>query len=779
MKNILCCILAIFSAFPLFAYSGEVPEDYRMVCQEADSAATVRDPGRRPKVALVLCGGGAKGAAHVGVIKALEESGVKVDMVVGTSIGGIVGGLFAMGYDSQKMDSLFRSVDWSYLLSNNVPRKDLSFDKKQMDDKYLFKLPFATLYDRNSKEQRKQMGEDDLQAAVTQFPAGLVNGQNVFNLLTTLSGGYQDSIDFQKDLPVPFACVATDLATGNQVVLDKGYLPSAIRATMAIPGYFTPVTIDGKVLVDGGMVNNFPTDVARSMGADIVIGVDIQNDLRSTEELNSLPQIFNQIIGLMGNERFETNLKLADVLVKPDVKDYGMFSFTPSAIDSLITNGYAAGVQASGIFDTIAQLQQKYPQTGEQRKFVPAEEINRQSYRVEEIVVNGVSQSDAKWLLRRAGLKEQSVVSGDDINNAIDIFYGTGAFASVSYRMQKTRLGRDRLVIDFVKGPANILAVGARFDSEEAAAILLHLGIHTRDLFGSRLAITTRLSYNAYVQADYSYIFKRFPKVNLSYMFKSTDMNIYEKGVFSDYMSYNYNKVEASISNIYLRNFDFSGGVRYESFNYKHYLSSSVEISKDDLDAENFLSYFINTRMDSRDKKLFPARGMAFDAEVAFFQPGFNKGNSYFTNLKLNLTGAIPLTGRLTMLPSLYYRSMIGDEKYLPYMNYAGGSEPGRYISQQIPFIGINYADMFESNMIVGRVDLRGRIGKNHYLYGIVNYMRNGESFDYLFNNHGHGYWGAGIKYAYQTPLGPISANCHWSDYNNKVGFYLNLGYYF
>ncbi|MBQ3174383.1 MAG: patatin-like phospholipase family protein [Bacteroidales bacterium] len=779
MKNILCSILALLLVSPLFANRGALLEDNFMLLQEADSTSAIKDPGYRPKVALVLCGGGAKGAAHVGVIKALEESGVEIDMVVGTSIGGIVGGLYAMGYNSHKMDSLFRNVDWSYLLSNSVPRKDLSFDKKQMDDMYLFKLPFATLYDRNSKEQRKKMRAESDNPATAQFPAGLVNGQNVFNLLTTLSGGYQDSIDFKKDLPVPFACVATDLSTGDQVILDKGYMPSAIRATMAIPGYFTPVTIDGKVLVDGGMVNNFPTDVARSMGADIIIGVDIQNDLRTTEELNSLPQIFNQIIGLMGNDRFEANLKLADVLVKPDVTKYGMFSFTPNAIDSLIINGYVAGVAAKGSFAHIAQLQQKYPAVGKSRKYVPARETNRQSYRIGEIVVNGVSESDAVWLLRKAGLKENTLLSGENINSAIDVFYGTGAFSSVSYKLQKTKIGKDRLILDFVKGPANILAVGARFDSEEAAAILLHLGIHTRDLFGSRLAITTRLSYNAYVKADYSYIFKSFPKVNLSYMFKSTDMNIYDKGVFSDYMSYNYNKVEASISNIYLRNFDFSGGVRYESFNYKHYLSSADEVTKDDLDAENFLSYFVNTRMDSRDKRIFPSRGMAFDAEVVFFQSGFNKGNSFFTNLKLNVSGAIPLTDRLTMLPSLFYRSMIGDEKYLPYMNYAGGSEYGRYISQQIPFVGINYADMFESNIIVGRIDLRGRIGNKHYLYGIVNYMRNGESFDYLFNDHGRGHWGVGIKYAYETPLGPISANCHWSDYNNKVGFYLNLGYYF
>ncbi|MBR5856648.1 MAG: patatin-like phospholipase family protein [Bacteroidales bacterium] len=767
-------------AFPMYAIGLEQRQDASVMGESG-----VTDIGRRPKVALVLCGGGAKGAAHVGVIKALEESGVEIDMVLGTSIGGIVGGLYAMGYDSHKMDSLFRNVDWTYLLSNNVPRRDISFDKKLMDDKYLFKVPFATLYDRNNKDIRSRSAKnnsEDLNAenpATAIFPSGLVNGQNVFNLLTTLSGGYQDSLDFKKDLPVPFVCIATDLSAGTQVILDSGYLPSAIRATMAIPGYFTPVTINGKVLVDGGMVNNFPTDVAKEMGADIIIGVNIQNDLLKPEELNSLPSIFNQIIGLLGNERFNSNLKLADVLVEPDVSNYGMFSFTKPAIDSLIINGYAAGEAARRSFDEIAQLQKKYPAKSGYKLAATAREIDKESFKVAEIVVNGVTESDAKWLLRKAGIKVGDVITGGKLNSVIDVFYGTGAFKSVSYKLQKTAIGKDRLVLDFVKGPANILAVGTRFDSEEAAAILLHLGVHTRDLFGSRLALTGRLSYNAYVKADYSYIFKNIPKLNLSYMFKSTDMNIYEKGEFSEYMCYNYNKLEAFVSNIYLRNFDFQGGVRFESFNYRHFLSKSLEVSKDDLDAENYLSYYVSARMDSRDKKVFSTRGMAFDAQMALFQPNFHNGNSIFATLKLNVIGAIPLSSGVNLLPALYYRSMIGNEKYLPYVNYAGGSEYGRYISQQIPFVGINYADIFESSIMVGRIDLRGCIGKNHYLYGIVNYMRSGEKFDSMFDRNGHGYWGAGIKYAYETPLGPISANCHWSDYNHKVGFYVNLGYYF
>ena len=741
---------------------------------QSDAQSGIRDLGYKPTVALVLCGGGAKGAAHIGVLKVLEETGVKVDMVVGTSIGGIVGGLYAMGYDSHKMDSLFRNVDWEFLLSNSVPRREISFDRKQTDEKYIFKVPFSTLYDRNAR-----VSGDDGDMDVAMFPAGLVSGQNVFNMLTTLSGGYQDSLDFQRDLPVPFACVATDLSTGKEVVLDKGYLPQAIRATMAIPGYFTPVSLDGKVLVDGGMVNNFPTDIAKAQGADIIIGVDIQNDLMEAEQLKSLPQIFNQVIGLLGNERYQRNITYADVHVKPDVSNYGMFSFFPKAIDSLITNGYAAGDACRAEFEKIAHLQRKYEEYGPVLKVDSAKEIARESFTIEEIEVNGVTQSDAKWLLRKAGLRYGMVITGAEISNAIDVFYGTGAFTSVSYKMQKTALGKDKLVLDFVRGPANILAVGIRFDTEETAAVLLHLGVHTRDLFGSRLALTGRLSYNSYAKADFSYIFKRFPKLNLSYMFKTTDMNIYEKGELSDYMSFNYNRAEFSLSNIYLRNFDFQAGVRFESFNYKHFLSNIHQVDKDDLNAENYLSYFLNGKMDNRDDGCFPTKGMGFEADIAMFQENFHKKNGFFTTLKLNISGAVSVTDRFAFLPSLYYRSFIGHEKYAPYINYAGGSEYGRYISQQVPFIGINYADAFKSNIVVGRVDLRGRLGKNHYLYGIVNYMRNAESLDLIFNKNGDGFWGAGIKYAYQTPLGPISANCHWSDYNNKVGFYLNLGYYF
>ena len=521
------------------------------------------------------------------------------------------------------------------------------------------------------------------------------------------------------------------------------------------------------------------TDVAKQMGADIIIGVDIQNDLFKADELKSITEVFTQIVGLMGNERYKKNVDLADIYIKPNVDGFSTFSFNTTAIDSLISNGYLAASEKRGELEKVAAMLKGNGNGFE--KIVPpsATEIVKDTFNIASIQVNGLNASAAAWILRKGGLKENSIITGDDLNKAISIFYGTNAFSSVTYKISKDPItNADKLVLDFVKGPANLFALGVRFDSEEAAAILLHLGIHTQELFGSRLALTGRLSYNAYGKVDYSYVFRNLPRINVSYMFKSTDMNIYERGELSDYMRYYTNRAEVFISNVYLRNFDFTTGVRFESYKYRRFISSS-DVADIERDADLYLSYFITGKMDIRDNKSFPTRGVAIDAEASFFQPEFNKENNFFATVKFNASGAVPISNSWTLLPAVYYRSFIGNEPYTPYINFAGGSEYGRYISQQIPFIGINYAEMFDPNIMVGRVDLRKRIGKKHYLYGIVNYMRTGESFEYMFNRLGEGYWGAGIKYTYNTPLGPIGMNVHWSDYNEKVGLYLNIGYYF
>ena len=184
---------------------------------------------RGKKVALVLCGGGAKGAAHIGVLKFLEECGLKVDMIVGTSIGGIVGGLYSIGYDAEALKKIISEMDWGYVLSNSTLRKNMEFSQKAMDQVYFLQLPFFTF----KADKKDNLANNDTPAA--SLPSGVVNGQNILNLLTGLCGGYQDSVDF-LEFPVPFCCVATDLETGEEAVLKDGTLtvPPAIASFIKI-----------------------------------------------------------------------------------------------------------------------------------------------------------------------------------------------------------------------------------------------------------------------------------------------------------------------------------------------------------------------------------------------------------------------------------------------------------------------------------------------------------------------------------------------------------------
>jgi NTE family protein len=275
---------------------------------------------RRKRVGLVLSGGGAKGMAHIGVLKVLEEAGIPVDFIAGTSMGAIVGGLYAIGYDAAALDTLVRARDWMFLLGDKVDRHNLPFSEKEMTEKYLISMP---VWNRS-----------------IQVPAGFVSGHNIYNLFTDLTIGYHDSLRFDR-LPIPFACVASNLVDGREVLLDRGSLPLAMRASMAIPGAFAPVIHDGMVLVDGGIANNLPVDVARAMGAEVLIGVDVQSELKDEKGLETVMGIVDQLTSFLGLQKYEENVKLLDLHLRPDIAPYSAASFSPDAVADLIGRGEA------------------------------------------------------------------------------------------------------------------------------------------------------------------------------------------------------------------------------------------------------------------------------------------------------------------------------------------------------------------------------------------------------------------------------------------------------
>ena len=238
---------------------------------------------QRPKVGLALSGGGAKGAAHIGVLMYLEEIGFPIDCVVGTSMGSIIGGLYALGYTPRELQDLISHMDWQLYMSNRVDRAYQSSEGRERRSTYIFSVPFG------AGDFEEKSG-----SILSTLPSGVINGASLINLFSRLSVGYNDFTQFDK-LPRAFACVATDILTGDTVVLHSGNFAKAIRSSMAIPGVFSPVEWGGRLLADGGLVNNFPVDECVKMGADIIIGVELAGELASTpEEMKSLPQQLTQ-----------------------------------------------------------------------------------------------------------------------------------------------------------------------------------------------------------------------------------------------------------------------------------------------------------------------------------------------------------------------------------------------------------------------------------------------------------------------------------------------------
>lgn len=227
-----------------------------------------------PKIGLVLSGGGAKGFGHIGALKVIDSLGIKVDYISGTSMGAVIGSLYASGYSGKQLDSLFNEVDFDALINDFIPRSSKSFFERNNDEGYALSLPFD-----NFK---------------IQLPSAISRGQNVFNLLSRLLIHVSD-IERFDELPIPFFCVATNVETGQAVIMDKGSLPRSVLASGAFPSLFQPVIIDDQVLIDGGVVNNYPIEELRAKGMDIVIGVDVQDDLANREDLQSAPEILLQI----------------------------------------------------------------------------------------------------------------------------------------------------------------------------------------------------------------------------------------------------------------------------------------------------------------------------------------------------------------------------------------------------------------------------------------------------------------------------------------------------
>ncbi|WP_279104064.1 patatin-like phospholipase family protein [Bacteroides acidifaciens] len=713
---------------------------------------------QRKKVGVVLSGGGAKGMAHIKALKVIEEAGIPIDYIAGTSMGAIVGGLYAIGYTPEQLDSMVRKQNWTFLLSDRVKRSAMSLTERERSEKFVISIPFT----KTPKDAAS---------------GGLMKGQNLANLFSDLTMGYHDSIDFNK-LPIPFACVAADIVNGNQIIFRNGILSTAMRASMAIPGAFTPVRQDSMVLVDGGIVNNYPADVAKAMGADIIIGIDVQNALKPADKLNSVPDILGQIVDITCQANHEKNVNLTDTYIRVNVDGYSSASFTPAAIDTLMRRGEEA---ARTQWKSLLALKKEIgiPDDYTPKQHGPYSSLsNVRTIYVTDISFTGVEADDKKWLMKKCNLKENSNISTQQIEQALFQLRGSQSYSSASYTLMDTPEGYQLNFLLQEKYERRI-NLGIRFDSEEIASLLLNATADLKTHIPSRLSLTGRLGKRYAARIDYTLEPIQQRNFNFSYMFQYNDINIYEEGNRAYNTTYKYHLAEFGFSDVWYKNFRFGLGLRFEYYKYKDFLFKKPEISDLKVESEHFLSYFAQVQYNTYDKGYFPAKGSDFKAAYSLYTDNMAQYNDHapFSALSASWASVIPVTRRFSVIPSIYGRILIGRDFPYPLQNAIGGDVPGFYIPQQLPFAGVTNLELMDNTIMITSVKFRQRMGAIHYLTLTGNYgLTYSNFFDIL---KGKQLFGISAGYGMDSIFGPLEISLGYSNQTDKGSCFVNLGYYF
>lgn len=720
---------------------------------------TLTANAERKKVGLILGGGGAKGAAHIGALKVLEEAQIPIDYIAGTSIGAIVGGLYSIGYDAHALDSLVNNLDWTFLLSNNAPVTNRTFRARDIEGKYVLSIPY-------SKEKK-----------IT-IPAGIVNGQNILNLFSGLTVGYHDVASFDS-LPTPFNCVATNLVSENYVVLDKGSLPLNMRSSMSIPGFFMPVRLDSSmVLVDGGVLNNFPTNVVKDMGADILIGIDLSTGPVPNNQLETMEGLINKLVDITGRDEYKKNLKGLNLYMNPDLKGYGTMDFNKAAMDSMYLYGEECARKHWG--DLMALKKEIYGDTiwRENEEAKHAKYITPgDSLFVESIDIEGVPDKLDRFLRKQINLEENKHTTVNDINSAIATLDGMEVFSSVTYKLLGEGAGPYRLVLKLEEEPLNHINIGVRFDTESLAALLLNTTVYEDFFRGSKFSATARLSSNPYLNLLYEWRPTYWSNIGLGYNIGYSDYSLFAGRHKKENLSYLWQNGIIKFGTL-LDNWEFNAGIMWEHFGYTKYLYNT-EYTPFHVQPQSFFNYFMSMTANSLDNLYFPTKGVRAHFKAMLYTDNFVQydNSAPFGSLAFDVNLPFSLSNRFTVIPSLQGRLLFGGNVSPIYLNYGGGHMDSRYLPQQISIPGVRNVQVFDNTLLLAKVDLRYRLGKNHYTYLLGGYGRESEKLHTI--DVGSNIWYVGAKYSYNTPIGPVSAQVDYTNQTKRVAVYFNLGYYF
>ena len=691
------------------------------------------------KIGLVLSGGGALGMAHIGVLKMIEKYDIPIDYITGTSMGAIIGALYASGYTAAEIETIITSIDWIPLLSDRKERNTIDINDRELFEKSIITLHF---------EQGK-----------LKLPEGAIYGQNIYNLLSELTWHVRNIDDFTK-LPIPFKCLATDLQTGEAVVLEEGNLVDAVRASMAIPSVFSPIESGNRLLVDGGVVRNIPVSDIKRMGADITIVSDVGKPYYSKDELDSLLTVFDQMIKLTFSTANEYELSLADRVITYDLKDYSIASFTENR--GIIEKGNEAAADHEEYFRRLSEdfKRRKKTEKPEGKPFI-----------AKHIEIEGNQRIDKETIIRDLGIKTGSEISKEELTHAVSMLYGTGDYDLIRYSAKENTLS---MIINEAPGEINSFSVN--YNNDESAGVLLNARARGFFLENSTARLKLKLGENYMISLNYS----------IPVLFNMFDLGFETKYDRKEF--YHYDEDGEKIAQIYSDFYTASSFLEYSFFNsFKagfnaayNLITYKDQIAPDKIDEDiRFFNTGIYFKLDSMNRSIYPDKGvfMDFKGEYVSFDDFFeiifedNRNVKDYFQIKSETEICIPLSSFLTFKPSVS----------AGFSQFGGNDSAGFFIGgftenidkSFISFKGIFPGDINSENAVSSEASVNIMLNKAIVLSPFFSRLY------YQIPDDTETISSFGSTLALITPIGPIEIAAAKADVKDFPVFYINIGFNF
>lgn len=723
-------------------------------------------PKEDVKVGLVLSGGGAKGMAHIGALKVIEAAGVRIDYIGGTSTGAIVGGLYASGYTAVQIDSLFKGVNFSELIQDDLPRSAKTFFEKYESERYALTFPF--------------------QDFKVSLPSSISKGQNMYNLFSKLTSHVNDIEDF-NELPIPFFCVATNIESGKETILNKGYLPRAVAASSALPTLFNPVTLGDSLYVDGGITNNYPIDRVRAMGADIIIGIDVQDSLKTRKDLKTAIKILGQIGNYKSIEVMKEKRKKTDIYIHPNINDYTVVSFDEK--NEIIESGSKEALLFKDELLALAAQQKKTPKN--EVVFHPNDSLF-----ITGVEIKGNKQYTRSYILGKLKLKIPSKASYKKFSEGVNNLSATENFQKINYRFFKNE--KNELIIKFdVTESENktSLRLAAHYDDLYKTAVLVNFTrkrlLTNNDIASFDFIVGDHLRYNFDYFIDKGYYW--------SIGFNS-NYNAFNENVSMDFINYNEpisndNEINSlnfeygELTNqIYLQTFfkrTFLLGVGVEQ-QWKEYLSKTIGIDENNeprtvFDSTNYFSLLGYIMYDSFDNKFFPTNGFYFrgDFNFYFYSNGTNKDFNEFSIGKAKIGYAKTIFKNFSALFEAAGGVKIGGDETESFDFFVGGYGY-KESSNLVPLYGYKDLSLRGDTYLKATFTLDYNFYKKAHVNVAANIANVGDD---LFETDqwidGIDYSGYAFGLGWDTFLGPIEAKYSYSPERKESAWYVSVGYRF